>query len=95
MTELLEEKGLKVLTVALLDRVSGLTCLVKRPGGRTDSPVVTANDRFTLERRRFTLARELARRLLETATVSDRNEKDAANRFAGAVAMITVEASQP
>lgn len=87
MAELLEEKGLKVLAVTLPDRVSGLTCLVKRPGGRTDSPVVIANDRFTLERRRFTLARELARRLLETATMSDRDEEDAANRFAGAFLM--------
>lgn len=86
-TELLEEKGLKVLTVTLPERVSGLTCLVKRPGGRADSPVVIANDQFTLERRRFTLARELARRLLETATMSDRDEEDAANRFAGAFLM--------
>jgi transcriptional regulator with XRE-family HTH domain len=29
MTELLEEKGLKVLTITLPERVSGLTCLVK------------------------------------------------------------------
>lgn len=87
MTELLEDKGLKVLTVTLPDRVSGLTCLVKRPGGRADSPVVIANDRFTLERRRFTLARELGRRLLETETMSDRDEKDAASRFAGAFLM--------
>ncbi len=87
MAELLEEKGLKVLTVTLPDRVSGLTCLVKRPGGRADSAVVIANDRFTLECRRFTLARELARRLLETETMSDRDEEDAAGRFAGAFLM--------
>ena len=87
MTELLEERGLKVLTVTLPDRVSGLTCLVKRPGGRADSPVVIANDRFTLERRRFTLAHELAHRLLENAVMSDQNEEDAANRFAGAFLM--------
>ena len=31
MTELLEEKGLKVLIVTLPGRVSGFTCLVKRP----------------------------------------------------------------
>lgn len=86
-TELLEEQGLKVLTVKLPDCVSGLTCLVRRPGGRADSPVVVANDQFTLERRRFTLARELARRLLETATMSDRDEEDAANRFASAFLM--------
>ena len=34
MTELLEEKGLKVLTVPLPDRVSGFTCMVGRGEGR-------------------------------------------------------------
>ena len=87
MTELLEEKGLKVLTVTLPDRVSGLTCLVKRPGGRADSSVVIANDRFTLERRRFTLAHELAHRLLEATMMSDQDEEDVANKFAAAFLM--------
>ena len=87
MTELLEEKGLKVLTVVLPNRVSGLTCLVRRPTGRPDLPVVVANERFTLERRRFTLAHELAHRLIETDTLSDRDEEQAANTFAGAFLM--------
>ena len=87
MTELLEEQGLKVLTVTLPDRVSGLTCLVKRLSGQADLPVVVANDRFTLERRRFTLAHELSHRLIETDTLSDRDEEDAANMFAGAFLM--------
>src|SRR5207245_7236338 len=39
MTELLEEKGLKVLTVSLPQRVSGFTCLVKRPK-QSDLPVI-------------------------------------------------------
>ena len=47
MTELLEEKGLKVLTVSLPDRVSGLTCLVKRPD-ETDLPVIIVNNQFSL-----------------------------------------------
>ena len=87
MTELLEEKGLKVLTVMLPDRVSGLTCLVRRSNGQTELPVVVANDRFTLERRRFTLAHELAHRLINTDTLSDRYEEEAANIFAGAFLM--------
>ncbi|MYG04520.1 MAG: ImmA/IrrE family metallo-endopeptidase, partial [Acidobacteriia bacterium] len=86
-TELLEEKGLKVLTVMLPDRVSGITCLVRRPSGLADLPVVVANDRFTLERRRFTLAHELAHRLIDTNTLSDRGEEEAANKFAGAFLM--------
>jgi transcriptional regulator with XRE-family HTH domain len=39
MTELLEEKGLKVLVVDLPERVSGFTCLVERPGGAPPLPV--------------------------------------------------------
>jgi transcriptional regulator with XRE-family HTH domain len=49
MTELLEEKGLKVglkvLTVSLPDRVSGFTCLVKRPKDQADLPVIVVNNR--------------------------------------------------
>src|SRR5579863_7941353 len=54
MTELLEEKGLKVLTVPLPQRVSGFTCLVKRPNA-PDLPVIVVNNHFPLERRRLTL----------------------------------------
>lgn len=87
MTELLEEKGLKVLTVMLPDRVSGFTCLVRRSSGQAHLPVVVANGQFTLERRRFTLAHELAHRLIETDTLSDRDGEEAANLFAGAFLM--------
>ena len=84
MTELMEEKGLKVLTVPLPERVSGFTCLVKRPEEQADLPVIVVNDRFPLERRRLTLAHELAHRLIDTDSLSDRDEEKAANVFAGA-----------
>ncbi len=84
MTELLEEKGLKVLTVPLPERVSGFTCLVKRPDEQVDLPVIVVNKRFPLERRRLTLAHELAHRLIDTDTLADRDEEKAANVFAGA-----------
>jgi len=87
MTELLEEKGLKVLTVPLAERVSGFTCLVKRPEEQADLPVIVVNDRFPLERRRLTLAHELAHRLIDTDSLSDRDEEKAANVFAGAFLM--------
>src|SRR3984885_11710039 len=58
MTELLEEKGLKVLTVSLPDRISGFTCMVGRGEGRDDLPVIVVNNTFPLERRRLTLAHE-------------------------------------
>lgn len=87
MTELLEEKGLKVLTVPLPERVSGFTCLVKRSEERADLPVIVVNNRFPLERRRLTLAHELAHRLIDTDSLSDRDEEKAANVFAGAFLM--------
>jgi Zn-dependent peptidase ImmA (M78 family) len=84
MTELLEEKGLKVLTVPLPERVSGFTCLVKRSEERADLPVIVVNNRFSLERRRLTLAHELAHRLIDTDSLTDRDEEKAATVFAGA-----------
>lgn len=84
MTELLEEKGLKVLVEELPDRVSGFTCLVKRGGDRSALPVIVVNKRFPLERRRLTLAHELTHRLIDPAGLSERDEEKAATCFAGA-----------
>lgn len=86
MTELLEEKGLKVLTVSLPARVSGFTCLVQRHEA-TPLPVIVVSDQFTLERRRLTLAHELAHRLVDPESLSDKDEEKAANVFAGALLM--------
>ena len=88
MTELLEEKGLKVLTLPLPDRVSGFTCMVKRPDGQGGAlPVIVVNNQFPLERRRLTLGHELAHRLIDTNALSDKEEERAANIFAGAFLM--------
>ena len=87
MTELLEENGLKVLMVALPDRVSGFTCLVRCNAPR-GLPVIVVNNKFPLERRRLTLAHELAHRLLiDTESLSDKDKERAANVFAGAFLM--------
>ena len=82
MTELLEEKGIKVLVLDLPDRVSGLTCLINRGHDRELIPVIVANRRMTLERRRLTLAHELGHRLICDSSTID-HEK-ASNIFAGA-----------
>jgi Zn-dependent peptidase ImmA (M78 family) len=87
MTELLEEKGLKVLTVTLPERISGFTCLVTRARDGMKLPVIVVNDHFSLERRRLTLAHELAHRLIDTDCLPDRKEEKAANVFAGAFLM--------
>jgi len=87
MTELLEEKGLKVLTVALPARVSGFTCLVKQPEDQPDLPVIVVNNQFSLERRRLTLGHELAHRLMAIDSLSEKEEERAAMLFAGAFLM--------
>jgi Zn-dependent peptidase ImmA (M78 family) len=83
MTELLEEKGLKVLIIALPPRVSGFTCLVKRPGNQPDLPVIMVNNQFSLERRRLTMAHELAHRLIKSDRISEIKEEKATTLFAG------------
>lgn len=87
MTELLEEKGLKVLIVELPERVSGFTCLVKRRDDANDLPVIVVNKNHTLERRRMTLAHELGHRLIDPEGLSPKDEEKVANRFAGAFLM--------
>ena len=80
MTELLEEKGIKVLLLQLPDDVSGLTCIVHRENS-ADVPVIVINYSFPVERRRYTLAHELGHRLM---TCPEAVSEKAANRFAGA-----------
>lgn len=82
VTSLLEDRGIKVLVMPLPGAVSGLTCLVRRPQRKTKLPVIVVNQQFTLERRRFTLAHELAHRLIDESSPVD-HEK-ASNVFAGA-----------
>lgn len=87
MTELLEEKGLKVLVCDLPDRISGFTCLVGQPASDAKLPVIVVNRKFPLERRRLTLAHELAHRLIEPDCLSEKDEEKAATHFGGALMM--------
>ncbi len=82
MTALLEDQGIKVLVIPLPDKVSGLTCLVRRPRHKKKIPVIIVNQAISLERRRLTLAHELAHRLLDE--VSPVDHEKASNVFAGA-----------
>ena len=82
MTALLEDQGIKVLVIPLPEKVSGLTCLVRRPQTKNKVPVIVINQDVTLERRRLTLAHELAHRLISNQSLVD-HEK-ASNVFAGA-----------
>jgi Zn-dependent peptidase ImmA (M78 family) len=87
MTELLEERGLKVLTVTLPLRVSGFTCTVRHADGKPGLPVVVVNDRHSLERRRLTLAHELAHRVIDASNLAKQEEERAATMFGGAFLM--------
>jgi len=85
MAELLEEHGIKVLALPLPESVSGLTCMVRRPGGRSPVPVIVVNENHSLERRRLTMGHELAHRVIDPDSTVDIEK--AANRFAGAFLM--------
>ena len=85
MTALLEDRGIKVLMMSLPDRVSGLTCFVYRPRQKTKVPVIVVNAHVTQEKRRFTLAHELAHQLIDTTSATDREK--ASDIFAGAFLM--------
>jgi Zn-dependent peptidase ImmA (M78 family) len=84
MTELLEEKGLKVLVEDLPQKVSGFTCLVRRAGFAAPVPAVVVNRNMNLERRRLTLAHELAHRVIDPKYLADKDVERSATRFAGA-----------
>ena len=83
MTALLEHHGIRVLILPLPERVSGLTCLVRRPRRDPRIPVIVVNRLHSLERRRLTLAHEFAHRLIDDDADIDREK--AANFFAGAL----------
>jgi Zn-dependent peptidase ImmA (M78 family)/DNA-binding XRE family transcriptional regulator len=83
MTALLEEKGIKVIAVDVPKKLSGLTGDVRRPEGKPSVPVIVVSTQFTIERRRFTLAHELAHRIIE-GTKGDLKIEKAMDRFAAA-----------
>lgn len=85
--ELFEDNGLKVLLDELPEKVSGLTCIATQPS-KVDVPVIVVNQKSTLERRRLTLAHELAHRLIsDSDSMTQKFEEQAATRFASAFLM--------
>lgn len=83
LSELLEEHGIKVLSVELAD-IDGLTARVRRKRGEP-MPVIAVKSNTWSERKRFTLAHELGHMVIDVRPGVD-SEK-AANRFAGAFLM--------
>ena len=85
LVELLEGRGVKVLSIELADSIDGLTARVRQASGNT-LPVIVVNAGHWGERQRFTLAHELGHMVL-SVTEAKVNEEKAAHRFASAFLM--------
>jgi Zn-dependent peptidase ImmA (M78 family) len=83
LSELLEERGIKILAADLTD-IDGLTAKVRRKNGEP-LPVIVIKANTWSERKRFTLAHELGHLLMDVRPGVDAEK--AANRFAGAFLM--------
>ncbi len=83
LMELLEERGIKVLTMNLAD-IDGLTARVRREN-RDPVSVIVLNRGDWGERQRFTVAHEIGHMVLDVSP--EVNEEKAAHRFAGAFLM--------
>lgn len=83
MMELLEDRGIKVLSLTLED-IDGMTAKVRRLENLF-APVVVVNDTHWGERQRFTAAHELGHMMMTVHASLD--EEKAAHRFAGAFLM--------
>ena len=84
MTGLLETHGIKVIEADLPARFDGLACGVKRSGNRADTEVVVTSRRTNVERKRLTLAHELAHRVIRDTGNPDIRVEKAMQQFAGA-----------
>ncbi len=83
LSELLEEQGIKVLSLNLKD-IDGLTARVKRKNAEP-VPVVVVKESAWSERKRFTLAHELGHMVMDIPAGVD--VEKAAHRFASAFLM--------
>lgn len=87
ITEVLEENGLKVLIQDFPNSVSGLNCTVSDADRSREVPTIVVNRQHGLERRRLTLAHELAHELIDGSEIDEKFEEKLATRFAGALLM--------
>jgi Zn-dependent peptidase ImmA (M78 family) len=81
--ELIEDKGIKVVECDLPEGINGLACQVMGEGKSIAKAVVVSN-RVNVERKRFTLAHELAHHIVRSTSSSTIQLEEAKNRFAGA-----------
>ena len=85
MTELLEERGIKVLKLDFPRAMDGLTCFVHRTD-ETSVPVVVCSTGKSIERQRFTLAHELGHLVIDIIRRNAGREdlRPVCQRFVGA-----------
>lgn len=85
MTALLEEKGFKVIEVDLPSKIFGLTCEVQRGNDQPPlSVIIVGANNNNVERRRFTLAHELAHKVIGENIKEGMNKERVMDRFASA-----------
>ncbi|MEO0679364.1 MAG: ImmA/IrrE family metallo-endopeptidase [Pseudomonadota bacterium] len=84
MVGLLEDHGVRIVQADLPERVSGLTCQVRRGGDQAPLFVIVVSSRANVERRRFTLAHELAHRVIAEVAIDGMAPEKAMDLFAGA-----------
>ena len=84
--ELIEDKGIKVVECDLPEGINGLACHVVRDDKYIAEAVVVSG-RVNVERRRFTLAHELAHHIIRLTSNPKIELGVAMNRFAGAFLM--------
>ena len=83
MCELLEANGIKVIEADLPNSISGLSCRALK-NDEIASEVVLISSSTSVEDKRFTLARELALRLIHSTNNPEIELKTALDRFAAA-----------
>ena len=83
LCELLEEKGIKVVEADLPESINGLACHALK-GSKPVAEAVVVSTRINVERKRFTLAHELAHRIIRSTGNPAIDTEKAMNRFAGA-----------
>ena len=84
LCDLLEEKRIKVVEADLPESINGLSCHVQRDG-ECVAEAVMVSKQINLERKRFTLAHELAHRIIRSTGNAAIDLEAAMNRFAGAL----------
>jgi Zn-dependent peptidase ImmA (M78 family)/transcriptional regulator with XRE-family HTH domain len=83
LAEFLEEKAIKIISVPLPERVSGVKATVKQKNGTLVQAIVL-NSEQPGERQRFTLSHELGHLVLDLRSVEEKIAEAICNRFAGA-----------